>query len=121
MNSIDGTYRCLSAVIDGKPLAGTVVAQLRLTLDGEVYRTAKGPQTLFEGRYRIDTAATPWQIDITAIDGPFAGKSAQGLVQVDGDRLTLCHTMPGQPRPSELHSAEGSGVQLVEWQRMDNQ
>ena len=120
MNQINGTYRCLSAVIDGKPLDASIVEQLQLTLSGELYRTAKGPQTLFEGRFRIDTAAEPWRIDITAIDGPFAGRSAEGLVQADGDRLTLCHTMPGQPRPSEFASPEKSGAQLVVWQRMDN-
>jgi uncharacterized protein (TIGR03067 family) len=120
MHDFCGTYRCLSAIVGGQPLDATVAAQLRLTLDGELYRTAKGPQTLFEGQFRIDTAATPWRIDITAIDGPFTGRSAEGLVQVDGDRLTLCHTMPGQPRPAEFSSRENSGAQLVVWQRVDD-
>jgi uncharacterized protein (TIGR03067 family) len=117
MQDYSGTYRCLSAVIDGRPLEPSVTAQLQLTLDGELYRTAKGLQTLFAGRFRIDTAVSPWQIDITAIDGPFAGRSALGLVQRDGDKLTLCHTMPGQARPGEFSSPEGSGVQLVVWQQ----
>ena len=115
MATIDGIYRCLSATISGKPLDAAVADQLRLTLDGELYRTVKGAQTLFEGRFRIDRGVTPWQIDITAIDGPFAGQSAEGLVEIDGDTLTLCHTMPGQKRPAEFASDEANGAQLVVW------
>lgn len=117
MSQFDGTYRCLGATIDGKPLDANVVEQLQLTLDGEMYRTAKGAQTLFEGRFQISADVTPWHIDIAAVEGPFAGRSAEGLVQSDGDRLTLCHTMPGQSRPTALASVEGSGAQLVVWQR----
>lgn len=120
MHDISGTYRCLSAILDGKPLDESVAAQLQLTLDDQLYRTAKGAQTLFEGRFAIDSQSQPWRIDIKAIDGPFAGQSAEGLVQVDGHSLTLCHTMPGQSRPLEFASAAGSGAQLVVWQRIDN-
>ena len=117
MHDLTGIYRCLSAVIDGKPLDPSIVEQLQLTLDGELYRTAKGPQTLFEGRFHVDETKAPWEIDITAVDGPFAGRSALGLVQNEPDKVTLCHTMPGQSRPSEFSSAAGSGAQLVVWQR----
>jgi uncharacterized protein (TIGR03067 family) len=119
VSAFDGVYRCLSATIGGKPLESAVAEQLQLTLDGEVYRTANGLQTLFAGRFQIDKSSVPWKIDITAVDGPFAGKSAEGLVQMDGDTLTLCHTMPGQPRPSGFVSSEINAAQLVAWQRMD--
>ncbi len=117
MATVDGIYRCLSAVISGKPLEASVAEQLQLTLDGDLYRTAKGPQTLFEGRFHIDEAKTPWQIDITALEGPFALKSAEGLVRADDDTLTLCHTMPGQPRPGEFESTIANAAQLVVWQK----
>jgi uncharacterized protein (TIGR03067 family) len=121
VSNLDGIYRCLSATISGKPLDAAVVEQLQLTLDGELYRTVKGAQTLFEGRFRIDRALTPWQIAITAIDGPFAGKSAEGLVELDGDTLTLCHTMPGQSRPTEFASSEANGAQLVVWTKVSGE
>ena len=115
MSEFDGTYRCLSAITAGRRLGAEVEQQLQLTLDGELYRTSKGPQTLFEGRFRIDESKSPWQIDITAVDGPFAGKSAQGLVNIEDDVLTICHTMPGQPRPTEFVSSEANGAHLVGW------
>jgi uncharacterized protein (TIGR03067 family) len=118
MTTIDGTYRCLSAVIDGKPLDASVAGQLQLTLDGELYRTSKGPQTLFEGRFAVNHETFPWRIDITAIEGPHATQTAQGLIQAKDQLLTICHTMPGQARPSELASHAGSGAQLVVWERM---
>ncbi len=118
MAQLDGTYRCLSAVIDGKPLDASIAGQLQLTLDGELYRTAKGSQTLFEGRYSVNHETFPWRIDITAIEGPHANQTAQGLIQAKDQVLTICHTMPGQARPSELASHAGSGAQLVVWERV---
>lgn len=120
MSQLDGIYRCLSAVVDGKPLDPSVVSQLQMTLDGELYRTAKGPQTLFEGRFAVNHETFPWRIDITAIDGPHAGQTAQGLIRLEDRSLTICHTMPGQPRPSDFVSEAGSGAQLVVWEPVAN-
>ena len=118
MSQLDGTYRCLSAVLDGRPLDAAVAEQLQLTLDGDLYRTSKGSQTLFAGRYAVNHETFPWRIDITAIDGPHAGQTAQGLVRREDRSLRICHTMPGQKRPGDFVSEATSGAQLVVWQRI---
>ncbi len=114
---LPGVWTCVSGVKDGKPLAQEVVKQLRLTLTADKYKTELGQQVLFESTYRIDAAKKPKQIDIIGTEGANAGKAAQGIYSVEGDKLTLCYTMPGQDRPTEFASKPGTEITLTVWQR----
>ena len=114
---ITGVYSCISATVDGKPLPADVVAQLRLTLTSDRYKTELGQQVLFESTYTLEMSQTPWKIDIIGIEGPAAGKAAQGICSMEDDTFTLCHTMPGQERPATFASPAESGVYLVVWVR----
>jgi uncharacterized protein (TIGR03067 family) len=113
-----GVWKCVSAMRDGNPLPEAIVQELRLTLTDDRYKTERGQQVLFDSTYRIDAAKKPKQIDMIGTEGANAGKAAQGIYLLEGDKLTLCYTMPGQDRPADFTSKAGSGATLAVWQRM---
>jgi uncharacterized protein (TIGR03067 family) len=119
MDKLAGTWTCTSAVNDGKPLSAEVRQQLRLTLTKEGgYKTERGDQVLFDSTFTIDPAKTPRRIDITGTEGENAGKTAQGIYELDGDTLKICYTMPGKDRPKAFESKEGSRATFVVWKRV---
>jgi len=120
MNSTDnlsGTWSCLSATVDGKPLPKETTDLLRLTLTQNRYKTEKGLEVLFDSAYTIDPAKDPKQINMVGTEGDLAGKEAQGIYAVNGDLLQICYVMPGLPRPETFESPTGSKAFLVTWRR----
>ena len=103
-----GTWTCVSATVDGKPLAEATAKLLRLTLTKDRYKTEKGTEVLFDSDYVLDASQNPPQIDIVGTEGDFKGRKAQGIYLVAGDTLTICYTMPGKARPSGFESSPGS-------------
>lgn len=118
MDRLAAKWECVSGVNDGKPLNDETVKRLRLTLTKEGgYKTELGEQVLFDSTCRLDAAKQPAQIDMIGTEGANKGQAAQGIYKLEGDRLTICYTMPGQQRPANFESQPGSGATLVTWRR----
>jgi uncharacterized protein (TIGR03067 family) len=118
MERLAGSWECVSGVNDGKPLSEETAQRLRLTLTKEGgYKTELGEQVLFDSTCKLDATKQPPQIDMIGTEGANKGKAAQGIYKLDGDRLTICYTMPGQDRPMQFESKPGSGATLVTWRR----
>jgi uncharacterized protein (TIGR03067 family) len=116
MSELDGVWTCESATINGRKLDDTIAASLKLTLNGEQYKTERGDQVLFDSTYSVDTRVNPPHIDMVGI-GELAGKIGRGIYKVEQDRLTMCYTMPDRERPTVFASEEGSEAHLMVWRR----
>ena len=117
---LQGTWACLSASVDGKPLAEETVKLLRLTLTNNRYKTEKGAEVLFDSEYILETSQSPAHIDIVGTEGAFKGRSARGICSLAGDTLKICYTMPGKARPTAFASEPGSGAYLIVWKRQQS-
>jgi uncharacterized protein (TIGR03067 family) len=117
--SLQGTWTCVSAMIDGKPLAEETAKQLKLTMTADCFKTERGEQTLFDSTYTIDPAKLPPAIDMIGTEGELKGKPALGIYKLDANQLTLCYVMPGSPRPTTFESQPQSGAFLVVWKRAE--
>ena len=118
-SELEGAWVCTCATIDGRPLAPEAAAQLRLTLTGNRYQTARGGQVLFDSTFTLDPARQPKQIDLIGTEGELKGKAALGIYKLEGDQLTICYVMPGSERPKTFESPPQSGVFLVVWKRAE--
>ena len=118
-HKLEGDWTCTYAVVDGKPVPDSKVQILRLTLTSKRYTTQMGPETLFDSTYTTDPTKSPKHIEMVGTEGAMRGKSALGIYELDDDKLTICYTMPGNPRPTEFESKLGSGAYLVTWKRAE--
>ena len=119
--SLPGTWTCVSATINGSPLAEEAARQLKLTMTADRFKTERGEQVLFDSTYTVDPAKNPPHIDMIGTEGELKGKPALGIYKLDANQLTLCYVMPGSPRPQALESQPQSGAFLIVWKRAEKQ
>jgi uncharacterized protein (TIGR03067 family) len=78
------------------------------TFDGEkVKANVAGMEYTCKGK--IDKDAKPFAtIDLVIEDGPeeAKGKTSKGIYKIDGEKLTLCVSVPGKDRPKEFGQAD---------------
>ena len=115
--NMEGTWTCISATVNGKPLPEATVKLLRLTLTKDRYKTEKGNEVLFDSSYKLDPSQNPPHINIVGTEGDLKGKEAQGIYSIAGDILKICYTMPGRKRPTAFESIAGSEAHFIVWQR----
>src|SRR6266581_3684679 len=77
--SMEGTWNCVSATVNGRALPEATVKLLRLTLTKDRYKTEKGNEVLFDSSYTLDPAKEPKQINIVGTEGELKGQEAQGI------------------------------------------
>jgi RNA polymerase sigma factor (sigma-70 family) len=112
---VQGTWSCVSAVTNGKPVPEDRAKQLKLVLTKDSYTTKMGDQVLFRGTYKIDPKASPKTMDITSLEEETKGKVSKGIYAFDGDTFKLCYAVPDQERPTEFESKANSGVTYAVW------
>jgi uncharacterized protein (TIGR03067 family) len=108
--------QAVSATINGEAVPAAKGKMARLKLDGNNFALQLAGRTIAKGRYKVDPSQTPKAIDMTFTGGLGQGLSVKGIYEVKGDTLKLCHTPPGQARPTEFSSRPGSGQRLSVWQ-----
>jgi RNA polymerase sigma factor (sigma-70 family) len=113
---LQGTWVCVSLVIDGKTAAPERVKTTKLFLTNKRYRTERDGKVLFDSTYTIDPGKDPKWMDIMGQED-FAGKLTHGIYRLEGDRLTLCYPRSEKARPTAFESTKGSGRTLVVFRR----
>jgi uncharacterized protein (TIGR03067 family) len=100
-------------------VSGTVDGDAQ-DLKGDKVHLAKGKFLLEEhngekqeGTYKVDTSKKPRHIDFTPRQGRDKDKVFKGIFVLEGKLLTICLARPGDDRPSEASSKDGSGHILI--------
>jgi uncharacterized protein (TIGR03067 family) len=65
------------------------------------------------GGYALDATKSPMTIDMMPKGGNYDGKTLLGIVQVEGDVMTIAFAEPGKERPTKFESAAGSGTVIA--------
>lgn len=114
---LPGTWSCIAAIVDGKPLSAETVKLLRLTLTESRYKTERNGELLFDSTYSTDSSTSPRQINMIGTGDDLARKEAHGIYSLENDTLRICYTLPGKERPTTFDSPTGSGIFLIVWKR----
>jgi uncharacterized protein (TIGR03067 family) len=114
---LQGTWRTVSLVNDGKVLVGENVPSkpgpaTKLAYEGNRWLIQVGDKTVASGIFKVDAAKTPKEIDILDESGIKNDKTKLGIYELDGDTYRYCLAPAGKPRPAEFASPEGSGYSL---------
>jgi uncharacterized protein (TIGR03067 family) len=56
---------------------------------------------------KVDQVQRPKEIDLRAAEGEFREKIYLGIYKLDGDKLTIRRSQPGEARPKDFEAAEG--------------
>jgi uncharacterized protein (TIGR03067 family) len=116
---LSGTYTIVSGEEEGKAvpndrLEGSVVVFTETTIMG----TDKAKKEFFSATYTLDTAKTPWVINMTSAapadnkkkdtddKKPAEKLSAAGLIKVDGETVTIIYALPGGKAPTEFKTGD---------------
>ena len=83
--------------------------EMTLTFTGDKYSQAVGGEVNERGTVTLDASKTPMTIDLAIVEGPDAGKTQLGIVEITGTALRASLDTPGaQQRPKDFTITEGS-------------
>jgi uncharacterized protein (TIGR03067 family) len=108
LRALEGTWKFASLEIDGHTMPAAMMANSRILIDGDRFRT-ESPEATYEGVFIINVEAVPEEIDIDFVAGPEAGNKNFGIFRFDGDELHICLDLNGKQRPSHFRTSPGSG------------
>jgi uncharacterized protein (TIGR03067 family) len=82
--------------------------EMTLTFTGDKYQQALGGEVNERGTVKIDVSKKPMTIDLVITEGPDAGKTQLGIIEVSGDTVRANLDTPGaQQRPADFAVQEG--------------
>ena len=112
LKRFEGTWRFESMVFEDKAVPADAFKDSRMTCAGDRF-TTKGNESA-EGTFAVDPTGSPKTIDITIATKDGKGVKMLGLYTLEGDTYTICFgLLPGRPRPRELASRRGRGLQVM--------
>jgi uncharacterized protein (TIGR03067 family) len=117
LTKLCGTWLTVSLVNDGRtlvdekspPKSGPVT---KLVYEGTTWIVKVGDKTVATGKFTIDSAKSPKEIDILDESGVKNDKTKLGIYEINGDTYKFCLAPAGKPRPKEFTTKGGSGHSL---------
>ncbi len=116
MRKFQGTWRQVACEKDGvtdPPDEQGWEPRTTITGDTFVVTLADG-RVVIEGTYTLDPSGDPKAVDWTDTVGCDAGKTFPAIYTLEGDRLTLCASDGGRPRPTEFRTRPGWVMRVME-------
>jgi uncharacterized protein (TIGR03067 family) len=117
-DALTGRWQLVAAQVDGKPVPESVLRSTVLITDHDIFRfpASAGVGTAPQGKFTINPAASPKQVDSTGEAGPNKGKVTRGIYEIiDANNKRACWGQPDGPRPTDFTSAPGSGRTCQSW------
>ena len=105
---LEGTWKIATGMkygdkIEGKSIEGDVVFS-KDTI------TIKGSDMTHIMTFKLDAKASPVAITMTGKEGPAAGMTAEGIIELKDGELKLCYSFPGEKRPTNFESKKDSKI-----------
>jgi erythromycin esterase len=111
-----GNWVMESSESDGTKLPVERMQAYRRSIKDDTYTIliagATGTTTI-RGRFALHPEANPLAID----SEPENGDLMLGIYKIEGDTLTLCISLPGEPRPTEFAAGAGTRLTMTSWKR----
>ena len=118
LDRFQGTWYLVKALQDGKSLPEDKVKQTTIVYKGDTFRYPGSVEyaTSKEGTIKLDETKTPKEIDAISTEKV----ALLGIYAMDEGGYKVSFAPAGQPRPTALGSAPGSGYILQVWARQKN-
>lgn len=103
-----GNWTVVSGQEDGKALPAEKVKGSRVVITQDSWTVHEENNQKRVMAFKIDPSTTPRHIDFTTTEGSDKGKTSQGIYSLEGDTLRIAFAQPGQDRPKDFNTKEGS-------------
>jgi uncharacterized protein (TIGR03067 family) len=112
-----GIWIATSSTFDGQKAPDEITRSIqRIVTENHVVWERDGKR--FAGTtIELDPNHDPKNIDVIPDGGRNRGQHILGIYKLDGERLTICMAVAGQPRPKEFKAEKGSGWTLQTFER----
>jgi uncharacterized protein (TIGR03067 family) len=115
---LEGTWRVVSAEVEGTPIPAREYRDLRLTFKNGKFTARRGVEEAQEGTYAIAPAVTPKEMDIIRSNGPTRGQKQLAVYSLVGDLLKICSCESGTARPTDFDTRDKPGHTLMTLRRV---
>ena len=105
----------MSLTVDGDEAPQEFIQKARWVIQGNEITTGGA-----KSRFEVDPGRSPKTIDMTGVEGPGQGKTAEGIYKIEGERLTIClpggkgDSPAGRARPAEFSGGEHMSLVVLE-------
>lgn len=115
---LEGSWLPVAAYVSDKdvPVGELRVARLDLRAGRYEIRDCGGV-VVDSGGYSIDADVRPLMMDMVGVDGPYAGRKLEAIIELDGDTLTVCYDLDGLARPESMEPDEDQLLLRISYQR----
>ncbi len=114
-----GTWRAVAGERDGQLRPKAFLEALRVTVENDLMMIQVGKRNQ-KLRLVLDPTMRPKAVDLIHLDGKEQGEVWLGIYQLEAQRLKLCVSPPGVPRPDDFLTRPGSGRELLILERADS-
>ncbi len=112
---IQGNWKVVSAEVDGESVEEIPAVQIIFV--GDRMTVLEDGEVTLNGKYTLDPAQTPAQIDL-AVSRQGQAEVHKGIYKLEGGVLKICGVDPGHPRPAKLVTKQGDGAMLLRLRRL---
>lgn len=123
MKRMEGTWRGVSAIKDGKPLPDDRVKSVTTTIKADGTWVMFDGKETFDGTYTVDPSKTPKQTNFVIKSGPSKDMTCLEIIEIDGEAMKDCFVFvptgkeSSKERPTKFSSETGSGHYYWVWKR----
>ena len=117
MTQLQGEWSMVSGEIDKQPMPEALLKGSKRVAKGDETTVTIGGMLFMKAKFTVDPSKKPKTIDYMMTEGLTKGKTQLGIYELDGDTVKFCFAKPGQDRPPEFVTKEGSGRTLSVWKR----
>ncbi len=104
IGSLEGTWRIQKAIIGGKELKGEAFLVFKAN---KFERLAQGD--IWKRDFQlISTGEDIQRLDIYPQTDPYRGELLRGIIKLEGNILSICHSAPHEKRPLNFSSPTGT-------------
>jgi uncharacterized protein (TIGR03067 family) len=123
MKKMEGTWRLVSAVSDGKPWPDDRVKAITIAIKADGTWVEDDGKEKFEATFTVDPGKSPKTANFVNKSGKMKGITCLEIYEIDGDTMKMCFvSVPTgkestKERPSKFASEAGSGHYLCVMKR----
>lgn len=100
---LQGEWRAVEIVANGKPMDEEALAAIKVTMKGNEY-SFESKKNSGQGSFKLDASANPKRMDVAES----SGNEFPAIYEISDGIFKACYAVNGASRPTEFKSTEGS-------------